>query len=409
MKIIRLVILLGLLPSLMMAQSGKTSKALFIIVDGIPADVIEKLQPPCLMEIAKTGGYTRSYTGGLKGGYNQTPTISAPGYNNLITGVWGNKHNVWDNDIAEPNYNYWNIFRIAEKTKPSLKTAVFSTWTDNRTKLVGEGLAGAGSIKLDHSFDGLELDTVNYPHDEAADYIKKIDEAVISETAKVVAGQGPDLSWVYLEYTDDMGHQFGDSEQFRNAIISVDKQIRKIWDAVILREKSFDEDWLIVVTTDHGRNAETGKGHGGQSDRERTTWIVTNSKNLNEHFKQTPAVVDILPSVCNHLGIKIPEEVRNELDGTPFIGPLEFSDLKAVKQGNKINVEWKSYVKDDRKVEIYITATNRFRKGDKDDYIKVGEVPVRQQRFPFSFTSESAFFKVVIKTPSQAANTWIGK
>ncbi|HMJ71533.1 MAG TPA: alkaline phosphatase family protein [Cyclobacteriaceae bacterium] len=409
MKIVRLVILFGLLPFSLAAQSGKTPKALFIIVDGIPADVIEKLQPPCLMEIAKTGGYTRSYTGGQKGNYNQTPTISAPGYINLITGVWGNKHNVWDNDIAEPNYNYWNIFRIAEKTNPSLKTAVFSTWTDNRTKLVGEGLTEAGSVKLDYSFDGLELDTVNYPHDKSAGYIKKIDDAVVSEAAKVVAGQGPDLSWVYLEYTDDMGHTFGDSEQFNNSIIAADKNIRKIWEAIRLREESFNEDWMIVVTTDHGRNAETGKGHGGQSDRERLTWIVTNSKNLNEHFKQTPAVVDILPSVCNHLRIKIPEEVRNELDGTPFTGLLEFSDLKAVKQGNKINVEWKSYVKDDRKLEIYVAVTNRFRKGDKDDYMKVGEVPVRQQRFPVSFTSESAFFKVVIKTPNQSANTWIGK
>lgn len=403
-----LLLLLVLLPGFLSAQK-KTPKALFIIVDGIPADVIEKLQPPCLMEISKVGGFTKSFTGGHKDSYDKTPTISAPGYNNLITGVWGNKHNVWDNDIAEPNYNYWNIFRIAEKTNPSLKTAVFSTWTDNRTKLVGEGLDGAGSIKLDYSFDGLELDTVNYPHEKSAGHILKIDEAVAAEAARVVKEQGPDVSWVYLEFTDDMGHRYGDSEQFHNAIMGADRQIRKIWEAITLREQTLNEDWLMVVTTDHGRSADTGKDHGGQSDRERLTWIVTNSKNLNEHFKQTPAVVDILPSVCNHLGIKIPEEVRNELDGTPFVGPLEFTDLKVKKEGNKIVVDWKGYVKDDRKVGIYICATNRFKKGDEDQYLKVGEVPVRRQRFQFSFTSESEFFKIVLKTPSQAANTWLTK
>lgn len=408
MKFLRLALLLCLVPCVVCAQK-KTPKALFIIVDGIPGDVIEKLQPPCLMEISKTGGFTRAFTGGHKGAYDQTPTISAPGYNNVITGVWGNKHNVWDNDIADPNYNYWNIFRIAEKTKPSLKTAVFSTWTDNRTKLVGEGLEVAGSIKLDYSFDGLELDTVNYPHDEEAGYILKIDEAVASEAAKVVTEKGPDLSWVYLEYTDDMGHRFGDSDQFHNAIMGADKQVRKIWDAVNLREKTFNEDWLIVITTDHGRDVETGKNHGGQSARERLTWIVTNSKDLNQHFKQTPSAVDILPSICNHLGIKIPEEVRNELDGTPFVGRLDFSDLKAVRTGNKIVVEWKSYVTDQRMLELYVTPTNGFKKGDKDEYVKVGEAPIRQQRFPVTLSTDSELVKIVIKTPFQAANTWVTK
>jgi len=394
--------------SISLAQSPKTPKALFIILDGIPADVIEKLQPPTLMEISKSGGYTRSFTGGIKDTYNQTPTISAPGYNNLITGTWGNKHNVWDNDINDPNYNYWNIFRIAEKTNPTLVTAVFSTWTDNRTKLIGEGLEEAGHIELDYSFDGLELDTIKYPHDKNADYIRNIDEAVVADAAKVVTEQGPDLSWVYLEYTDDMGHQFGDSDQFRNSILSIDEQLKKIWEAITLREKTFNEDWLIVITTDHGRNVETGKDHGGQSDRERMTWIVTNSHNLNEHFKQTPSVVDILPSICNHLGIKIPEEVRNELDGTPFVGDLEFSDLKATKAGSKITLEWKSYVKDDRKLAVYICASNKIKRGDRDEYIKVGEVPIKSWNHSFSFGSNSEFFKIVIKTPSQAANTWLG-
>lgn len=393
--------------ALSLEAQKKTPKAVFIIVDGIPADVIEKLQPPALMEISKAGGFTRAFTGGTKDSYNQTPTISAPGYNNLITGVWGNKHNVWDNDIAEPNYNYWNIFRIAKAANPSLKTAVFSTWTDNRTKLVGEGLEAAGNIKLDYSFDGLELDTITYPHDKEANHIRKIDEAVSAQAAAFIQERGPDLSWVYLEYTDDMGHKYGDSDQFYNAIRGADNQVKRIWDAITLREQTFDEDWLIVVTTDHGRNAETGKDHGGQSDRERLTWIVTNSKNLNEHFKSTPAVVDILPSICNHLNIKVPEATRNELDGTPFIGTLELSDLKATRQDGKIVVEWKTYVNDDRKLEIYIAVTNHFKKGDKDQYLKVAEVPVKQQKFPVSFKSQSTFFKVLVKTPNQALNTWI--
>lgn len=396
----RSIILLFLL--LCLSAEAQKKKSLFIIVDGIPGDVIEKLQPPTLMEISKSGGFTLSYTGGVKGSYNETPTISAPGYNDLITGVWGNKHNVWDNDINDPNYNYWTIFKIAENVNPSLKTAVFSTWTDNRTKLIGDNI-------LDYSFDGLELDTVTYPHDKDADYIRRIDEAVVADAAKYVKENGPDLSWVYLEYTDDMGHRYGDGDRFYNSIKAADEQIKKIWEAINFRQQTYGEDWLIVITTDHGRDAKTGKGHGGQSDRERLTWIVTNGKDLNQHFKEKPAVVDILPSITNHLGIRIPADTRDELDGVPFIGTVEFSDLKASKQNGKIVVEWKSYVNDDRKLTIYMTPTNNFRKGDKDQYIKVAEVPVKQQKFPVTYSSNSDFFKIVIKTENQSLNTWITK
>src|SRR5688500_16483648 len=137
------------------AQTKRTPKTVFIIVDGIAADVIEKLNPPVLTEMSKAGGFTRAYVGGGKGSYSETPTISAVGYNSLLTGTWANKHNVWDNDIAAPNYHYWNIFRIAEKNNPALKTAIFSTWEDNRTKLIGEGLEQAGAIMLDYKVDGL--------------------------------------------------------------------------------------------------------------------------------------------------------------------------------------------------------------------------------------------------------------
>lgn len=83
----------------------------------------------------------------------------------------------------DPNYHYRDIFRIAEAYNPQLQTAIFSTWTDNRTKLIGENPPQSGRMKLDYKFDGLELDTTRYPHDDDSDYIKTIDEAVAREAA----------------------------------------------------------------------------------------------------------------------------------------------------------------------------------------------------------------------------------
>lgn len=386
----------------------ETPKALFIILDGISADVIEKVNPPALAEIAKEGGYTRAYVGGGAGTYSETPTISAVGYNSLLTGTWANKHNVWDNDIEDPNYQYKTIFSIAEEFNPELHTAIFSTWTDNRTKLVGEGLSQTDNIKLDYKFDGLELDTVKYPHDGQSDYIHQIDEAVADEAARYVAEKGPDLSWVYLQYTDDMGHRHGDSEKFYEAIRMADKQVGRIWDAIKERERKFDEDWLIVITTDHGRDSTSGKHHGGQSPRERLTWIYTNADSLNERFKQTPAVVDIMPSICNHMNISIPDAVKRELDGVPFIGEIDFSNLSAETKDGKVILRWKDLSDDpDATAEILVSETNQFKEGGEDQYKKVGEVKIAAEEFSFDASADVAFQKILVKGPHHNMNVWV--
>ncbi|MBT8099221.1 MAG: alkaline phosphatase family protein [Gammaproteobacteria bacterium] len=294
-------------------------KAVFIIVDGVPADVIENAATPNLDAIAADTGYTRSYVGGEPGQSSASPTVSAVGYNHLLTGTWSYKHNVWDNDIGNPDYGYWDIFRIAKAHDASLKTAIFSTWTDNRTKLLGDGLPEAGGHKLDYAFDGFELDTARFPHDDSEGHIRDIDWLVSNEAARYIDSEGPDLSWVYLEYTDAIGHLHGDGEELTEALREKDAQVGKIWAAVQARERAHNEDWLVVVTTDHGRDAVTGRDHGYLSDRERTTWIFTNSRRLNSRFANNPPIVDIAPSIATHLRLDVPKAVQEKWDGQSFI------------------------------------------------------------------------------------------
>lgn len=300
-------------------STAEIPKAIFIIVDGIPADVLENVDTPHFDSVSGAGGYARAYVGGEIGGESESPTVSAVGYNSLLTGTWANKHNVYDNAVNDPDYRYWDIFRIAKSHNPDLQTAVFSTWTDNRTKLVGDGLAEAGGKKLDYYFDGLELDTERFPHDIYGNYIREIDALVADDTARHIREAGPALSWVYLEHTDDIGHRYGDSPEMNDAVRIMDQRIGVIWSAVEVRQNETDEDWLVVITTDHGRDAATGMNHSEHSERERTTWIVTNSRRLNTHFSDLPGVVDILPSIVTHLGLQMPEEIRAQLDGRSFI------------------------------------------------------------------------------------------
>ena len=307
----------GMLPAL--AVAGATPKAIFIILDGIPADVIERVSTPNLDAIAAVGAYARAQVGGPVGEPGETPTVSAPGYMSLVTGTWANKHNVYENYNLSPNYGYWNIFRVAKVMNPALKIGIFSTWTDNRTVLLGEGRPNAGDWRFDYVADGFEKDSIRFPQQPLDAHIALIDKLVSQEAARVIEQDGPDLSWIYLQYTDDIGHQYGDGEVFDKAVVEIDTHAGRIWSAVMARQESYSEDWLIIVTTDHGRDAETGREHEGHSERERTTWMVTNSTRLLPRFKQMPEIVDIFPSIARHLGFTIPDNVARHLDGLPFI------------------------------------------------------------------------------------------
>ena len=390
--------------------SQKNRKVVFVIADGIPADVLERLktQTPALNAISKQGGYTRAYAGGEKDGYSQTPTISAVGYNSLLTGTWVNKHNVWDNDIAAPNYNYWNIYRFFKTQYPQKTTAVFSTWLDNRTKLVGSDSAKAANLQPEYYFDGMELDTTRYPHDTAGYFYHLIDKDVADTTSAYIKKVSPDLSWVYLEYTDEMGHRHGNGKQMDDAVMKMDKQIQKIWQAIQYREKQFNEEWQIWITTDHGRE-NSGYHHGGQTQRERTTWIITNAKGLNERFKkQQPAIVDIMPSIASFLNINIPKEKLMEIDGISLVGTLSATDAKAVlADDGAIEVAW-TVINKKGKAKIWLASTNNFRTGGKDQYHFITELPVASGAIRLGVKEfPSDFYKIVIELPHNFLNRWV--
>ncbi|MBW8244873.1 alkaline phosphatase family protein [Muricauda oceani] len=411
MNISKLSVIIGILVmGMSRAQDVQSDlsdkKVVFIIVDGISADQLKTANTPYLDQIGRVGAYTDAYVGGGKGTYSETPTISAVGYNSLITGTWANKHNVWGNGIKSPNYNYPTIFRLYKDHNPNGTIGVFSSWLDNRTKLLGEGMDATGQIQVDHHFDGLEYDTINFPHDIRRNFMKLIDYTVADHAAETIRREGPDLSWVYLEFSDDMGHGYGDSDRFTAAVEFEDYLVGKIWKAVEERRTEHKEEWLFVVTTDHGRTEEDGKHHGGQSDRERSTWIVTNSKDTNGYFNsKTPGVVDILPTIVDFLNIEVPQSVRREWDGVSLIQPVDAVDLRAIKKGSHLEVSWEAL--SEGSGNLYMSSTNAFKNGGQDDYKLIETVQLEKGKLKIPLRKLSkGFCKLILETKNTTLNTW---
>ncbi len=393
------------------SQTHETEKkALFIILDGISADVLEMIHTPYLDEVIETGGYTRAYLGGEAGGYSESPTVSAVGYNHLLTGTWSNKHNVYDNEIEEPNYNYWNIFRLFETNHPEKTTAIYSSWLDNRTKLVGGGIAEAGDISIDIHFDGFEHDTLAFPHDDEGLYVQKIDQHVSEMADQSIREDGPDLSWVYLWYPDSAGHYYGDGDKYYESLRVADRQIGLIWEAVKYRENNYNEEWLFIVTTDHGRRLPDGRHHGGQTERERTIWFVTNENNTNLHFAASkPGIVDLYPTISRHLDLELPGQLGYELDGVPLTGDLSLSHPAADydPETGEISVTWKAW-HEDGEVSVKISRTNEFQEGREDNYELVKQVPLIATEAVIDVSDRpSDFYKIVMEGPHNSVNRWV--
>jgi hypothetical protein len=386
-----------------------TPKAVYIILDGISADILEEIDTPNIDKIIAEGGYTRATTGGIAGGYSESPTASAIGYNNVLTGTWANKHNVYDNNIENPNYEYWSLYRLIETVKPELTTAIYSSWTDNRTKLAGAGLEESGNFQIDIVRDGYDIDTLSFAHDSA--WVREVDEKVTVEAALSLKEDAPDFSWVYLWYTDDTGHTFGDTEEYFESIRNADRQVGEIWDAVQAREEQFNEDWLVLITTDHGRALPDGKSHGNQTERERTVWFATNAENLNEYFQNEKVEhVDLYPTIARHLGIEIPENVSRELDGVPMSGPISISNLKAsVNDNQELVLEWKAW-EDNGEVQIKLATTNQFESGGRDEYVSAGTADLSSGKTQINLNSvlESVpdTIKVVVEGKQNSHTVW---
>ena len=159
------------------------------------------------------------------------------------------------------------------------------------------------------------------------------------------------------------------------------------------------------MTTDHGRGPD-GYHHGGQSERERTSWIATNVQ-PNAHFAAPLlSIVDIAPTICRYLGFEVPTDVLWEQDGALWFGKADIAGIRIDRKGNAVELGWTS-LNDKATATVYAARSNNFKQGSPDRWVKVGKVKAGAGSFTYDLSANpDGFYKFAVVTPNNHLTCW---
>ncbi|MFF3494597.1 alkaline phosphatase family protein [Streptomyces sp. NPDC002795] len=273
--------------------AARTPKVLVIGLDGALLDRIRDADAPHLDDLMASGLTAASsiYSDPL------APTLSGPGWSTIITGAWPDKHLVKDNAFTGNDFTrYPDFLTRIETAKPALSTYAVASWAPITTTIF--------SSKVDTR--------ISTP---SAEY----DTGTTSRAVAELGSGNRDALFVHLDNIDHAGHSDGAaSSQYLAAIHDADAQVGRIVAAVKARPTYASEDWLIMVTADHG-HTDAG-GHGGNSAPERQTFLIATGGGITagstRHDIKMP---DVAASALAHLGIPI--DTSWNLDGRPLQQP----------------------------------------------------------------------------------------
>ena len=273
---------------------ARAPKVLVIGIDGIRPDILAEVETPNLDRLAAEGLFSATAQTGR-------PTVSGPGWSSLLTGVWPDKHGVTDNTFRGKRYDLYPDFvtRI-ETARPERDTFVAFDWLPIGADSAGGPIIGdAPDVK--YTFDGYVL---TWP---------LADSAVVDAAVRHLRERPADAGFVYLGHPDEASHEARSTgREYREAIALADRHVGLLVDAIRARPTLADEDWLILVSTDHGRRSDGG--HGGDSIEESTIFYLASGAAAERGTPAAaPSIVDVAVTALAHAGIVLDPAWR--LDG----------------------------------------------------------------------------------------------
>lgn len=293
MRILTLLATLILASTVTAAEPAK--KVLFIGIDGTRFDSIEKADTPSLDALV-AGGIHSPTCLILGDRYQKNDTVSGPGWSSILTGVWADKHGVQNNSFKGRNYtDFPHFFARLKEVRPAAKTVSLVTWEP-----VHSLITSAADV------------TINYEQKEhgVLDY-DRYDTQATDEAVKQLNESNPDALFLYIGQVDVAGHTHGfhpTVPKYLEAIERADKLVGRVVAAVKTRKTFADEDWLVIVTSDHGGKG-TGHGGGHKTPEILNSFLIVSGKSAQRgQFEQQVYLVDAPVTALAHLGVNGKDE-----------------------------------------------------------------------------------------------------
>ena len=248
-----------------------TNKVLIIGIDGTMPSAVAVARTPNLDALKNNGCHSVRVV-------THPVTHSASCWSSLFTGVWGDKHGVNDpgNSFAGNQFtNYPSFFKRLETVNSNWNTLALARWAPMLTAVPD------ADVKL--AFDS--------------------DAAVTDETCRRLTNANPDVMWMLLLDVDSAGHASGWGPTVSNyvrAIEIADGRVGQIIRALTNRASYAQEDWLVIVHTDHGEHDHP------DSERSRIIFsIVSGPSAARGVMWPSPSIVDVCATVLKHMGVPI--------------------------------------------------------------------------------------------------------
>lgn len=248
---------------------GKTEKKAIVLgFDGCRADVLTQVQKEnsAINALLNEGAsISLLYCGGVNlPEINTQDTSTAPGWCSILTGVWADKHGITGNDITK-SMDTKTLMTTLTEEKVIDSASFITKWAGhfsrkNATYLLEKEYCETNNLAV----------SFNKCKDNDASHAFVLEEVKKEDCA--------DFVFVIYEHTDSMGHGKGftiNNPGYKDAFKESDACALETLEAIKARETYETEDWLIIITSDHG-----GKGtdHGKESIQERMTFVVMNKE-----------------------------------------------------------------------------------------------------------------------------------
>ncbi len=258
---------------------GKTAKKAIVIgYDGCRVDTFRLLstaRKSAINLLLNDGGHAAfCYAGGANYPHSlRQNTDTAPGWCSMLTGVLSDVHHITGN-LQPKEVEPKSLLLSLPEDGIVKKTAFYTTWS--------------GFFVEKKATYQPELQYIRKNHIKAHFRWGIVDPITrLLTLADLKRKNCSDFIFTVFDYTDHAGHATGFTPEnplyagcFRDEEAAGEDIIN-----TIRSRKTYDtEDWLILISTDHGGN---GCGHGGPSIEERITFIVSNKEILPAQATET--------------------------------------------------------------------------------------------------------------------------